>query len=78
MTGRIERKILQTLRAIQLAALGGDLTGYVCEKVFIACTGLQTKEQRRYFRQEHPDLVKANNKGSAFIYDLDGYFKLFN
>lgn len=70
------RRLIQTeMKKVQMAALGGDMNGNVCEEVFMQKTGLDTKDKLYKFRKNNPELVKQH--GDKFIYNLPGYFKLF-
>ncbi len=68
-------EIRKELSDIKNALLGGDVNGWVCETVFTQRTDLKTKKQLYDFRKENPRLVRQ--KGYKFIYNLPGYFNLF-
>lgn len=77
MSKALLQMVEDTRAAIKMAAYGGDIEGWVCDEVFAERTGLKTEAQQYNFRKNHPDLVRANKKGSKFIYNLPGYFELF-
>jgi thioredoxin-related protein len=68
--------IIHMMEQIKLAAYGGDINGWVCEKVFIERSGITSVSARCRYRLSHPELVRVNDQGK-YIYNLPGYFKTF-
>lgn len=78
-------------KILKLLEQKAERDNWVCEETFSEKTGLKTVEQLRYFRKQHPDLVKGQKgdrvtkeKGDRtprtingpFIYNLQGWYEL--
>lgn len=71
------KEIAATLRQISLASLGGDINGWVSEKIFSEKTGIDTPDKLYKFRKENPELVKNKPGTKTYTYHLQGYFDQF-